>query len=72
MRPEERDPAHLWDMLGAARRVSSRFREYAVAHPTAKKSLFIWTNIAVKYSTCIQGVVEKSKRKTRYLILAAY
>jgi hypothetical protein len=38
--------------------------EYAVAHPTEKRSLFIWTKIAIEYSTCIQGVVEKSKRKT--------
>ena len=26
MRPEERDPAHLWDMIEAARRISLRFR----------------------------------------------
>ena len=26
MRPEERDPAYLWDMIEAARRASSRFR----------------------------------------------
>jgi hypothetical protein len=26
MRPEERDPAYLWDMIEAVRRVSSCFR----------------------------------------------
>ncbi len=38
--------------------------EYALAHPTIKKSLFIWNYIALPNDDCIHGIVESSSRKT--------
>ena len=38
--------------------------KYAITHPTEKRSLFIWINIAAPYAECICGIVETSTRKT--------
>ncbi|GAG92568.1 unnamed protein product, partial [marine sediment metagenome] len=33
-------------------------------HPVKERSLFIWNNFAIPYSSCISGFIESSKRKT--------
>jgi len=38
--------------------------EHAITNPTIHKSEYIWNTIAVKYSTCIRGIVERSSKKT--------
>ena len=38
--------------------------EKALASPTPEKSKFIWNNIAIPHSDCIQGEVEQSSRQT--------
>ena len=38
--------------------------EYAIKHPSIKKSLFIWNRIAIPNTDCIRGVVESSSRQT--------
>lgn len=38
--------------------------ESALSTPTLEKSAFIWNRIAIPYSDCIRGVVEKSTRQT--------
>ena len=38
--------------------------ECAMANPMLKKSTFIWNEIAIHYSDCIRGIVERSTRQS--------